>query len=36
MSWFYLQDWSNHRFFKLSGDFDVVAFLYILWGKAHG
>lgn len=26
----YLQDWLSHRFFKLSGDLDVVTFLYIL------
>lgn len=29
----YLQDWSNHRFFKLSGDGDVMTLLYILWEK---
>lgn len=27
----YLQDGLNHRFLELSGDFDVVAFLYVLW-----
>lgn len=31
---FYLQDWLNHRIFKLTGDCDVFTLLDVLWRKA--
>lgn len=31
----YLQDRLDHRFFEVSGDFDVIAFLYVLWKQTN-